>query len=88
MPLLALTIEDFKGKEIDLILEKESKKLLDDESFFKSRAFIQFLWRNNIEIFQAKCKRTKVEKPSRQDSNSEEEVKANRMKEFNQITPA
>ena len=55
MPLLSLTIEDFKGKEIDPIMEQATSKFLDDENFVNSRAFIQFLWRSNIENFEEKC---------------------------------
>lgn len=86
MSLLALTIDDFKGKEIDPIVEKIARKFLVDEFFVKSRTFIQFFSRNNIELFEAKCKKVKIEQPTRQDSGIEEEVKVNMMQEFNQIT--
>lgn len=62
MPLLALIVEDFKGKEKDLVVEQAAKKFWEDDDFVKSRAFIQILWRNNIENFEAKCKKEKTEK--------------------------
>lgn len=45
------------------------------------------MWRSNIENFEAKCKKIKTDQSSRQDSDIEEEVNANPMEEFNQITP-
>lgn len=87
MPLLVLTMEDFRGKEIDPIVEQEKRKYLEDEDFVKSRAFIQFLWHNIIENFEARCKKIKAKKPSKHDSEIEEEVKASLMEDKNQIIP-
>ena len=61
MPSLDLIVADYKGKEIDPIIAQASQKFIDDESFVKSRAFAQFLWRKNIGNFEERCKRIKVE---------------------------
>ena len=58
IPLLALIIEDLKRKEIDPIVEQVIRNFLEDEEIFKSRAFIQFLWRNNMNFFEARYKKT------------------------------
>ena len=42
MPTLALTVRDYRGKEIDPLVAQASKKFIDDESIVKSRAFAQF----------------------------------------------
>ena len=61
IPSLDHIVSDYKGKEIDPIIVQASQKFIDDENFVKSRAFEQFLWRKNIENFEERCKRIKVE---------------------------
>lgn len=82
MLTLALTLGDYRGKEIDPIVEHASHKFIDDESFVKSRAFAQFMWRKSINNFEEKCKNLKTDQPGRQDSEIEEEVKASFIEEF------
>ena len=51
MPTLALTMEDYRGKEINPIIAQAYKKFIYDEIFVKSKEFSQFLWRRNINNF-------------------------------------
>ena len=39
MPSFELTVADFRGRELDPILEQASQQFLSDDSFVKSRAF-------------------------------------------------
>lgn len=39
MPSFELTIEDFRGRELDPILEQASHQFLFDDSFVRSRDF-------------------------------------------------
>jgi len=39
MPNFELTIADYKGRQLDPILEQESQQFLLDDSFFKSMDF-------------------------------------------------
>ena len=47
-PSFDLTISDYRGKELDPVLEQASHQFLSDDSFVKSRAFHQFSQRVNI----------------------------------------
>ena len=42
IPSFDITVADCKGKEIDPIIAKTSQKVIDDETFVRSRAFAQF----------------------------------------------
>lgn len=75
-PSFEMTIHDFRDKEIDLVIHQIIETFMSENDFVKSRAFLQFLWRSNLQIFQAKCKKIKVEQPLVEDSFIEEEVKA------------
>ena len=44
MPSLDLIMEDYKGRELDPVIDQDSHKFLLDDSFVKSRAFYQFSW--------------------------------------------
>ena len=68
------------------MIAQAAQKFIDDENFLKNRAFAQFLWRRNISNFENKCKLIKVEKSNKLESKIEEEVKANFMEEFSQLT--
>ncbi len=57
LPSLDLTIVDYRGRELDPILEQASHQFLTDDSFVKSRAFQQFAWRTNMNVFEEKCKK-------------------------------
>ena len=64
-PSLDLTVADYQGKEIDLIVAQASEKFINDESFVRSRAFAQFLWRLNIGNFEKTCEKIKAEQPDK-----------------------
>ena len=40
VPNLELIVADFKGKELDLVIEHASHKFLSDDIFIKSRVFL------------------------------------------------
>ena len=65
MTLLDLIIKDYKRREMDPIMNQTTKKLVCDDDFVNSRAFIQFLWRTNISNFEEKCDKIKSKKTSR-----------------------
>lgn len=59
MPCLEMIVADFKGMELDPILEQASQQFLLDHRFVRSRAFHQFAWRENIHNFEERCKNMK-----------------------------
>ena len=71
-PTLDLIVEDFKGREIDPVIHQDFNKFLSDDDFVKSREFLQFFWRINIQNFEVRCKKMKIEKPNKEDSIIEE----------------
>lgn len=87
MPSLDLIVVDYQGKEIDPIIAEASQKFIDDESFVRSRAFAQFLWRKNIGNFEKTCEKIKEEKPDKSDSVIKEEAKSKFLSDFSQFTP-
>ena len=82
-----LTVVDYEGKEIDLIISQAFDQFIFDDDFVKSRAFKQFLWRTNMHSFQLKSQKIKAEQPDVEDSTIEEVVKDELTKDFNDITP-
>ena len=63
MPSFELTIAYYKGRELDHVLEQASQQFLSDDCFVKSRAFHQFVQRENMNNFEERCKKLKVEHP-------------------------
>ena len=61
MPSLELTIADYRGKELDPMVEQARPEFLSDDNFIKSRAFYKFSQRTNIENFEEICNKRKVE---------------------------
>ena len=59
MPSLDLIVADYKGRELDPIMEQASHESLLDENFVKSRTFYQFSWRLNISRFEERCNKLK-----------------------------
>jgi len=47
IPSLDLIVVDYRGRELDLVIEKASHQFLSGDSFVKSRAFHQFAWWEN-----------------------------------------
>lgn len=54
-----------KGKELDLTIKQSSEELLADSNFVTIGAFMQFVWKQNMEQFKAKCEQRKSEQPHR-----------------------
>ena len=48
MSSLELTMADYKGKELDLVIKLDSHEFLFDDYFIRTRAFFQFVWRVNM----------------------------------------
>ena len=80
--IFELIVVDFKGRELDPILEQASQKILSDDSFVKSRAFHQFSWRENMHIFEEKCKNMKAEHPEMDEASNQDQIKEKMMQEF------
>ena len=55
IPSLDLIVVDYKGRELDPMIEQASHQFLLDDSFVKSRAFHQFAWRTNIGKYEERC---------------------------------
>lgn len=82
MPNLELIVADYRGKELDLVLEQTNHEFLSDDNFVKSRAFYQFSWRNNIEKFEEICNKRKAKHPKKEDAVIHDEIKDEMMQEF------
>ena len=63
MPSFELTIADYRGRDLDLVLEQASQQFLSNDSFVKSRTFSQFAWRTNMSNFEERCKKLKAKHP-------------------------
>lgn len=74
-PSFELTAQDFKGNEMDPVIYQAAQTFMSDNSFIKSRAFLQFLWKRNFVAFEAKCKKLKVEQPHLEDSIIKHQIK-------------
>lgn len=68
-------VEEFRGKELDPIIKQVSEEFLAYDSFFKTRSFLKFVWRKNIEQFKAICEKRKNECPHKDISAVEVDVK-------------
>lgn len=76
MPIMDLTVNYFKGKELYPIVEKACKKFLFDNNFIKSRAFIQLAFRSSISNFEERCSRKRQTKqPNKEEHVSKDEIK-------------
>ena len=82
LPSLDLIVVDYRGKELDPILEQASHQFLADDNFVKSRAFQQFAWRANMNIFEERCKKMKIEHPEMDEASLQEQIKEEMMKEL------
>ena len=87
VPSFELTVADFRGRELDPILEQASQQFLFDDSFVKTRAFHQFAWRENMHIFEERCKNVKTEHPEMDEASIQNQIKEQMMQEFQNITP-
>ena len=87
MPSFELTVADFRGRELDPILEQASQQFLSDDNFVKSRAFHQFSWRENMHIFEERCRNMKADHPEMDEASIHNQIKEKMMQEFQNITP-
>ena len=87
MPSFELTVADFRGRELDPVLEQASPQFLSDDSFVKSRAFYQFAWRENMHIFEERCKNVKTNNLEMDEASIQKKIKEQMMQEFQNITP-
>ena len=63
MPSLELTVIDYRGRELDPIIEQANHEFISDDKFVQSRAFYQFSWRRNIKFFKETCNKMKRKNP-------------------------
>jgi hypothetical protein len=87
VPSFELTVADFRGRELDPILEQASQHFLSDDNFVKSRAFLQFSWRANMNTFEERCMKMKEEHPEMDETFIQNQVKEQMMQKFRNITP-
>ena len=78
---------DYKGKELDPIIEQASHQFLSDDSFVKSRAFHQFAWWAKMGKFEEKCNKLRTEHLGMDETTLQNQVKEEMMKEFQNISP-
>ena len=86
-PVLDLTITDYRGKEADPIINQAYDNFVSNDDFVKPRVFKQILWRIHMQIFEAKCRKIKIEQSNKEDSDRKEEIKGNLLEDFDNITP-
>lgn len=82
VPSLDLTVVDYRGRELDPVLEQEVINFFSDDSFVKSRASHKFAWRENMSNFEERCKKFKVEHPKMDEASLQNQIKEEMMKEF------
>ena len=87
MPSLNLIVVDYKGRELDLVMEQASHEFLSDDNFVKSRAFYQFAWRSNIGRFDEGCNKLKSEHLEIEDVAIQSEIKDEMFQELQNLTP-
>ncbi len=87
MPSLELTVADYKGRELDPMVEQASHEFLSDDSFVKSRFFYQFAWTTNVEWFKERCNKRKEEKLEMEEAALQDQIKDEMMQEFKSLTP-
>jgi hypothetical protein len=56
-------VENYKGRELDPVIEQASHHFLSDDSFVKSRAFHQFVLCKNIGKYEERCNKLRIENP-------------------------
>ena len=84
---LVLSDLDMKGKSVQDARMEACKEFLDDNTFVKTLVFLQLVWRMKFEKYQDKGKKRRELRPDKLDRENDEEVKAELMEEFKNITP-
>ena len=69
MPSLELTVADYKGRELDPMVEQASHEFHSDDSFVKSRSFYQFACKKNIELFEERYNKRKAKHPKMEEAS-------------------
>lgn len=82
-----ITTNEFKGQELDLSIKQANEEFLVDSNFVTSGAFMQFMWKKNIDKFDARCEKRKNEQPHKDVVVVEEEIKQEMVTKFKTITP-
>lgn len=82
-----ITISELKGQEWDPMIKQASEDFLADDKFITSKAFMQFVWKQSIDKYNARCKKRKGEQPHKDTTIVEEEIKQEMVEEFKTITP-
>lgn len=80
-------VVDYRGRELNLILEKANQQFLSDDSFVKSRAFHQFACRENMNSSKERCKNLKTKHQEMDESSIQNEIKEQMIQYFQSITP-
>ena len=75
MSSLNLIETNYKGRELDPVMEQASHEFLSDDNFVKSRAFYQFSWRSNMGKFEERCNKLKSEHLEIEDLAIESQIK-------------
>ena len=76
---LELIVENYKGKELDPMIEHASHELIIDDNFAKTRAFYQFSWRINMGNFEERCNKLEVEHPKMKEVDVHTQIKEEMM---------
>lgn len=87
MPSLELKVVDFKGTELDPMIEQASQQFLLDDNFVKSRTFHQFAWRTSIGKYEERFNKIRKEHPELEEAALQNQVKEKMIQEFQNITP-
>ena len=66
--------------ELDPVLEQASHQFLSDDNFVESRAFHQFVWRENMSNLEERCKKLKIEHPEMDEASLQNQIKEEMMK--------
>lgn len=83
---LDLTPLDIQVKAFRDARKKVCDKFLEDDTFVRSPAFLQSIWKMKIEEYKSKTTEKKAQSPDRSDQENQEEVKNETMEEFKEIT--
>lgn len=82
-----ITTTKLKGQEWDPEIKQASNAFLADNNFVTSEAFMQFVWKQHIDKYNARCEKRKVQQPNKDPGLVDEEIKQEMMEEFKTITP-
>ena len=87
MPSLDLIVADYRGRELDPVIEQASHEFLLDDHFVTSRAFYHFARSKNIGKYEERCNKVKIEYPEMEDATIQNQIEEEMMEEFQNLTP-